>query len=177
MRSHWGIIRCIGKSKHMRVSRFNTLWGFWRDLIHNFAAVSPFDRKKIIIGAARFATAIILTLFFYFLRRLLGFPHIFDPSVTQHPFFKSTLLLIICYTAVCKIVTERSSSVSWRHQKRLCSRLFSLRMCQKTISMWVAFTTQKARPRVDWLINCIYAAIKMETIYNRNSQDFRNYRW
>ena len=47
-------------------------------------------------------------------------------------------------------------------------------MCQKTISMWVAFTTQKSRPRVDWLINCIYAAIKMETIYNRNSQGFRN---
>ena len=93
---------------------FQHLMGFWRDLIYNFAAVSPLDRKKI-IGVARFATAIILTFFFYFLRRLLGFPRIFDPSVTQHPFFKFTLLMIICYTAVCIVVKQHSSSVEWRH--------------------------------------------------------------
>ena len=106
MRSHWGIIRCIAKSKHMRVSRFNTLWGFWRDLIHNFAAVSPLDRKKINNWCCTFCNCNNPYPFFYFLRRLLGFPHIFDPSVTQHPFFKSTLLLIIWYTAVCKVVTD-----------------------------------------------------------------------
>ena len=142
------------------------LMGFWRDLIYNFAAVSPLDRKKyLVLRVLQLQWSLPFFYYYYFLRRLLGFPRIFDPSVTQHPFFKSTLLLIICYTAVCSAVTQRSSSVTWRHQKRLCSRLFSLRMWQKTISIWVAFTTQKARQQVDWLINCMYATIKMETTF------------
>ena len=77
--------------------------GFSRDLIHDVVAVSPFDLKIIITGAAYFAITIILNLFFfsYFLSRLSGFPRIFD----------RTLLLTVCYTAVCSIVTQRSSRV------------------------------------------------------------------
>ena len=65
---------------------FQHLMGFWRDLIYNFAAVSPLDRKKI-IGVARFATAIILT-FFLFSKAFIGFPSYLRSISHSTPFFQ-----------------------------------------------------------------------------------------
>ena len=61
--------------------------GFWRDLIYNFAAVSPLDRKKKKIGVARFATAIILT-FFLFSKAFIGFPSYLRSISHSTPFFQ-----------------------------------------------------------------------------------------
>ena len=59
MRSHCGIIGRIERIKHV-----STPYGFLERLqIHNFAAITSFDLKIIITGAARFANTIILNLF------------------------------------------------------------------------------------------------------------------
>ena len=87
MRTHFGIIGCIGQIKHV-----SGLMGFWRDLIHDVVAVSPFDLKIIITGAACFAITIILNLFFFiFSKAFIRFPSYLRSNVSPYCLLHSRL--------------------------------------------------------------------------------------